>query len=81
MANLIDRFVSWLYITRLWGPRCSDYEPECPCCEQWKAHDELFGDTHMIDQPGSGTETIGIEGVVLALGDGGTVFIRGDDIV
>ena len=41
---LLDRLLSWLYTHRLWGPRCSDYEPTCPCCEAWKTHDEIFND-------------------------------------
>jgi hypothetical protein len=40
---MIDRFISWLYIRRLYGPRCSEYESSCIVCEQWKHHDEMFG--------------------------------------
>ena len=40
---MIDRFISWLYIRRMYGPRCSEYEPSCIVCEQWKHHDEMFG--------------------------------------
>lgn len=43
MKNLLDHFISWLYTRKLFGPRCSDYEPGCACCEAWKFHDELFG--------------------------------------
>jgi hypothetical protein len=25
---MIDRFISWLYTRRLYGPRCSEYESE-----------------------------------------------------
>ncbi len=44
MNNLIDRFISWLYIRRIWGERCGDVEPECPCCKKWIEHDELFNE-------------------------------------
>ena len=40
----IDQFISWLYIRKLWGPRCPDYQEGCPCCEKWKEHDEIFND-------------------------------------
>lgn len=40
---MLDRFISWLYIRRLWGPRCSEYDPDCPVCEHWREHDEVFG--------------------------------------
>lgn len=39
----IDYLVSWVYVTRVWGARCPDYEPGCICCEKWREHDELFG--------------------------------------
>lgn len=42
MSWWLDHFLSWLYTYRLWGPRCSDYEPTCACCEAWKVHDEIF---------------------------------------
>ena len=41
---MIDRFISWLYTRRMYGPRCSEYESGCIVCEQWKLHDEVFGD-------------------------------------
>ena len=40
--NPFDHFLSWLYITRLWGDRCPDYDELCACCEKWKEHDWLF---------------------------------------
>jgi len=39
---MIDRFISWLYIRRIWGYRCAEYSPGCPCCEQWAWHDWMF---------------------------------------
>lgn len=39
-----DRFLSWLYIRRLYGPRCPDYGEYCPACQQWREHDEVFND-------------------------------------
>lgn len=42
MRDAIDRFISWLYIHRLYGPRCPDYAEGCPYCEKWREHDELF---------------------------------------
>lgn len=41
---LLDRFISWLYVRRIWGDRCSDYQPGCGCCEAWAAHDWLFNE-------------------------------------
>lgn len=43
LRHLTDRFISWLYIRRLWGPRCDGFEPDCHVCRQWADHDELFG--------------------------------------
>jgi hypothetical protein len=42
IRDLFDRLISWLYTRRIWGPRCSEYEPGCPCCERWRQHDDLF---------------------------------------
>ena len=39
----LDRLLSWLYITRLWGSRCLGYDEKCWCCQKWHEHDELFG--------------------------------------
>jgi len=39
--DLIDRIVSWVYVRRIYGRRCSEYEPGCPCCEAWRRRDEL----------------------------------------
>lgn len=39
-----DRFLSWLYLRRLWGPRCPDYLQGCPGCEHWREHDETFNE-------------------------------------
>ena len=41
---MIDRFISWLYTRRIWGQRCIDYDPGCPCCHAWELHDFLFND-------------------------------------
>lgn len=41
LSTRIDCLVSWHYIRRLWGPRCPGH-PDCPVCEQWREHDELF---------------------------------------
>lgn len=39
-----DHFISWLYITRLYGPRCPDFGEYCPCCNAWQEHDDLFNE-------------------------------------
>ncbi len=50
MRVVFDRVVSWFYIRRIWGTRCSDYEPECHCCRRWAEHDWLFnGGEHPDD--------------------------------
>lgn len=28
-------------IAEVWGERCPDFEPECPCCKAWAAWDEM----------------------------------------
>lgn len=28
-------------ITKYWGDRCSNYEPNCPCCEAWAKYDAM----------------------------------------
>jgi len=40
---MLDRWLSWVYVRRIWGPRCSEYEAGCPCCEKWLEHDWHFG--------------------------------------
>lgn len=35
-----DRFLSYLYTRRFFGPRCPEFEPGCPCCEAWEFHDD-----------------------------------------
>lgn len=37
-----DRFVSWYSTKRLWGDRCSDFEPLCHTCQMWALHDDVF---------------------------------------
>jgi hypothetical protein len=37
-----DHFVSWYATRRLYGPRCIEFAKYCPCCQQWKEHDEIF---------------------------------------
>ena len=39
---IIDRFISWLYTRKWYGPRCPEHETGCPCCDKWREHDELF---------------------------------------
>lgn len=41
---MFDRFLSWFYIYKIWGPRCPDFEPGCLCCQRWKEHGEVFND-------------------------------------
>ncbi len=35
---------TWLEetIERLYGERCPDYEPGCPCCQAWSVHDTII---------------------------------------
>lgn len=40
--SIIDRFISWAYVTRLWGPRCPAYDRDCGTCREWKLHDWIF---------------------------------------
>ena len=28
------------------GPRCVEYEPDCPCCQRWKLLDQLLENPH-----------------------------------
>lgn len=42
MRDLLDRLVHYLATRMIWGPRCSDFEPRCVCCEHWREHDWLF---------------------------------------
>lgn len=53
IGRQIDRFISWLYIYRLWGSRCSDFDKDCPTCQHWKEHDECFNfDVWLCDSCG-----------------------------
>jgi hypothetical protein len=36
-------------VTEYWGPRCPDYEPECPCCKAW-AHFDKTGEVLKVDE-------------------------------
>jgi hypothetical protein len=38
--RLIDRFLSYVYTRRFFGPRCPEFEAGCPCCDAWKVHDD-----------------------------------------
>lgn len=38
----LTRTIHRIATQRVWGPRCREYEPGCPCCEHWKEHDWLF---------------------------------------
>lgn len=42
MRHHAERLLSWLYVTTIYGPRCSDFTPGCLCCWHWANHDELF---------------------------------------
>jgi len=44
VPKFIDQFISWLYICRMWGTRCSTIDPSCGCCEKWIEHDEIFNE-------------------------------------
>jgi len=45
IGHLYNQLISWLYISRMWGYRCEEYDPDCPTCSHWKDHDELFNDS------------------------------------
>lgn len=30
-------------LTEYWGPQCSDFDPDCFCCQAWAELDELTG--------------------------------------
>lgn len=40
------------FIVEQFGNRCIDFEDDCPCCQRWKALDELFANPY--DEPGAG---------------------------
>lgn len=40
--NMLDHLLSWLYVRRIYGTRCPDYDADCYCCKAWREHDELF---------------------------------------
>ena len=29
------------YFTKYYGPRCKEYEKDCPVCEVWKLYDQI----------------------------------------
>ena len=29
-------------MTEAWGPRCSDFEPDCSCCQAWAEFDDYL---------------------------------------
>lgn len=44
---MLDRLLSWLYTRKVWGPRCSERETGCACCDAWATHDWLFREADM----------------------------------
>lgn len=42
ITNYLDWILSYVYTRRLFGPRCSEVEPTCACCQAWITHDEIF---------------------------------------
>ncbi|URC15532.1 hypothetical protein DB2_30 [Octadecabacter Antarctic DB virus 2] len=44
---MINRFISWLYITRMWGPRCPDFDEACCTCRAWESHDDTLNERHV----------------------------------
>ena len=41
---MLDRFISWIYTRKIFGPRCDEYSQGCPVCDAWKFHDDVFGE-------------------------------------
>jgi hypothetical protein len=29
------------FVTELYGPRCTEFDPDCECCRRWKLLDDL----------------------------------------
>ena len=44
MMLFIDRIISWVYVWKIWGSRCSEIEEDCICCQKWMEHDETFNE-------------------------------------
>ena len=42
MKDLFDKWIHWLAVWRVWGPRCSEFELTCATCRHWAEHDWLF---------------------------------------
>lgn len=40
LAEAVDLFAEPEIIEETFGPRCSEYEPGCPCCRAWKWLDD-----------------------------------------
>ena len=42
VQSLNQKFMSIaFYLQQVAGPRCGDFEPDCPCCKMWAAYDNL----------------------------------------
>lgn len=37
MAQLVEVWMKTYY-----GPKCGDFEPDCICCQVWKAYEKIF---------------------------------------
>lgn len=43
---MLDRFYFLVFrwvITRLFGPKCGDFMPECMTCQQWALYEKAAG--------------------------------------
>jgi len=48
----IDCLISYIYIRKIWGPRCQDFDRACLTCQKWQEHDQIFGlDKIVVRQP------------------------------
>jgi len=39
--SILYTLVSWVYTRMFAGPKCPDYDDECPTCKAWDNHNNL----------------------------------------
>jgi hypothetical protein len=40
------KYLAMNLLTDQFGNRCDEFEDGCPCCQRWKAFDDLFANPH-----------------------------------
>lgn len=42
LLGKVDRVVTWMYVHRIYGPKCPDFNEDCHTCRMWKEYEERY---------------------------------------